>query len=61
MADKAAEMTIEVEGADQDEALANAKAKAVELGYNRISLKNILKITYSVMLFEPIEEPVKPE
>lgn len=53
---KKAELIIEVKGADQNEALANAEKEAKTKGYNKISLKNIISITYSAMLYDPIEE-----
>lgn len=49
-----------VEGATQDEALANAQAIAAEQGYSKVSLKNVVKLTYSAELYEPIETPAEP-
>ena len=54
---KPAEIMIEVEGANQDEALENAEIEAKKAGYKRVSLKNIEKITYSVLLFDLIKKP----
>jgi hypothetical protein len=56
MSDKPREILVEVEGADQDKALAEAEKLAKKKGYGRASLKNIVKITYEAMLFEPIEK-----
>ena len=47
--------TIEVDGATQDEALANAQSIAEQNGYQKVSLKNIIKITYSAELYDPIK------
>lgn len=52
--------TIHVEGATQDEALATAQAYAKEHGYAKVSLKNIVKLTYSAEMYEPIETPQEP-
>lgn len=54
------EINIEVSGATQDEALANARKVAAEKGYQDVSLKNIISITYHATLYNPIkkEEPV---
>lgn len=48
-------ITIEVTGKDQDEALKNAEKAAKQKGYQRVSLKNIVSVTYTVDIFDPIE------
>lgn len=56
MSDKPKELLVEVEGADQDKALAEAEKLAKKEGYDRVSLQNIVKITYKALLFEPIKK-----
>ena len=53
--------TIIVEGKDQDEALEMAEIKAKEMGYKKVSLKNIVKLAFTVDLYDPIvvEEPTE--
>jgi len=47
---------IEVTGATQDEALANARKIAAEKGFKDVSLQNIISITYSATLYHPISK-----
>lgn len=53
-------VTITVEGSSQDDALANAQAYATENGYSKVSLKNIVKLTYTAEMYEPIKTPEEP-
>lgn len=57
--DKSNNLVIEVEGVDQDEALSKAEDIAKEKGYARCSLQNAVKITYSVLLLDPIKSKDK--
>lgn len=56
MDSKPASLLIELEGLNQDEVVKKAEEAAKEQGYKRFSVKNIVKITYSVELFDPIVE-----
>lgn len=58
MKEKQERIIVEVSGADQDEALAKAEALAKEKGYARVSLQNIVEVTYTAMLFQPTK-PIK--
>jgi hypothetical protein len=68
MDSKPASNLIELEGLNQDEVVRKAEEAAKLQGYNRFSVKNIVKIVYSVELSEPLveekpqeEQPVAPE
>ena len=47
---------IEIEGATQDEALENAKKEATKQGFESVSLKNIIMIKYSVLLYGAVKK-----
>jgi len=52
---------IEIEGLNQDEVVRKAEETATKLGYKHFSVKNIVKIVYSVELYEPIADEATPE
>jgi hypothetical protein len=59
MDSKPASQSIELEGLNQDEVVRKAEEAAKEQGYKRFSVKNIVKIVYSVELSEPIAEEME--
>jgi hypothetical protein len=57
--DQSKTMMIHVEGATQDEALINARKIASEKKYRDVSLQNVINITYTAMLYNPIRQEKK--